>query len=158
MVDMDTQVNSNQSKETTNMATNDNTSGATQVTSKAEAVRQAIGKLGNDATPGDIAAWVNTNFGISITNAHVSQIKSLQGRKGGKGGNGRRGGGRGRGRPAQTNNPAGVNGATNQGGSNNGTQANLGMTETLNLVKEMQMMEQKYGREAIKQVVGTVLG
>lgn len=44
--------------------------------SKVNAVRQALSKLGNDATPTEIQGFVKKTHGLDMTAAHVSNCKS----------------------------------------------------------------------------------
>jgi hypothetical protein len=44
--------------------------------SKMEAVRRALGSLGNDAMPVNIQNYVKSNFGLDMSTAHVSNYKT----------------------------------------------------------------------------------
>jgi hypothetical protein len=43
---------------------------------KTEAVRRAMGRLGPDAMPLEIAQWVHKHYGMEMDKSHVSTVKS----------------------------------------------------------------------------------
>jgi hypothetical protein len=45
--------------------------------SKTEAVRQALSRLGNDASPTDIQSFVKRSFHMDMSTSHVSNCKSM---------------------------------------------------------------------------------
>jgi hypothetical protein len=72
----------------TKAATNGN--GTPQSVTKREAVRQVLERHGKDTMPQEICRLVKAEFGLDLTTAHASNIKSTLGHKKSK----RRGGGR----------------------------------------------------------------
>jgi hypothetical protein len=71
-------------KKTTAQTPENGTGGVEMLTNKAEAIRRALQKLGNKASPTEIQNFIKTNFGIEMTNKVISVYKSKLAPKGHK--------------------------------------------------------------------------